>query len=81
MKDQPMKPMERAIYWVEYVIRHKGAPHYHSIATELTWYQYICLDVILFFLIQFYLIYFTIKIVIRLLFKSRSNVSLKKKKD
>ncbi|RZB73448.1 UDPGT domain containing protein [Asbolus verrucosus] len=25
-KDRPMSPVDTAIYWVEYVIRHKGAP-------------------------------------------------------
>ncbi|VVC33109.1 UDP-glucuronosyl/UDP-glucosyltransferase [Cinara cedri] len=25
--DRPVSPMETAIYWTEYVIRHKGAPH------------------------------------------------------
>lgn len=26
-RDQPMTPMSTVIYWSEYVIRHKGAPH------------------------------------------------------
>ncbi|KAK7863665.1 hypothetical protein R5R35_006192 [Gryllus longicercus] len=35
MKDQPQTPMERAIFWAEYSIRHKGAPHLHSPALNL----------------------------------------------
>ncbi|CAM6032177.1 unnamed protein product, partial [Sphagnum compactum] len=35
-RDQPMKPIETAKFWVEYVIRHKGAPHFKSAATQLT---------------------------------------------
>ncbi|CAG0893692.1 unnamed protein product [Cyprideis torosa] len=45
MKDQPETPLERAVFWTEYVIRHKGAPHLRSAARDLTWYQYHSVDV------------------------------------
>ncbi|XP_025207086.1 UDP-glucuronosyltransferase 2B37-like [Melanaphis sacchari] len=44
-KDRPMTPQESVVYWTEYVIRHKGAPHLKSHALNLTWYQYLLLDV------------------------------------
>jgi len=34
------------VYWTEYVIRHKGAPHLRSALQDLAWYQYLLLDVI-----------------------------------
>jgi glucuronosyltransferase len=34
------------VYWTEYVIRHKGAPHLLSAVLDLAWYQYFLLDVI-----------------------------------
>jgi glucuronosyltransferase len=34
------------VFWTEYVIRHKGAPHMRSAALDLLWYQYFLLDVI-----------------------------------
>jgi glucuronosyltransferase len=34
------------VYWTEYVIRHKGAPHLRSAVLDLAWYQYFLLDVI-----------------------------------
>jgi len=43
-----MSALDKAIYWVEYVIRHKGAHHLHSVAVDLKWYQYFSLDVISF---------------------------------
>ncbi|OCU00121.1 hypothetical protein XELAEV_18005906mg [Xenopus laevis] len=49
--DQPVKPLDRAVFWIEYVIRHKGAKHLRPASHELTWYQYHCLDVIGFFLV------------------------------
>ena len=45
-RDQPQTPLEQAVYWTEYVIRHKGAPHLRSGALDLAWYQYFLLDVI-----------------------------------
>lgn len=45
-RDRPHTPLETAIFWTEYVIRHGGAPHLRSAAVDLTWYQYLLLDVI-----------------------------------
>lgn len=45
-KDRPMSPRETAIFWTEYIIRHKGAPHLQSVAQELTWYEFLLLDVL-----------------------------------
>jgi len=45
-KDQPQPPVERAAYWIEYVARHKGAPHLKSAAENLNFFQYFLLDVI-----------------------------------
>ncbi|XP_040823471.1 UDP-glucuronosyltransferase 2B13-like isoform X2 [Ochotona curzoniae] len=48
--DQPMKPLDRAVFWIEHVMRHKGAKHLRVAAYDLTWYQYHSLDVIGFLL-------------------------------
>ncbi|XP_031331044.1 UDP-glucuronosyltransferase 2C1-like [Photinus pyralis] len=44
--DQPMTGVEKAVWWVEYVLRHKGAKHLKSPFLDLPWYQYLLLDVI-----------------------------------
>nr|XP_014337948.1 PREDICTED: UDP-glucuronosyltransferase 2B4 isoform X3 [Bos mutus] len=49
-RDQPMKPLDRAVFWIEFVMRHKGAKHLRPAAHNLTWYQYHSLDVIGFLL-------------------------------
>ncbi|XP_071760073.1 UDP glucuronosyltransferase 5 family, polypeptide D1 [Centroberyx gerrardi] len=49
-KDQPIPPMEHAIFWLEYVMRHKGAPHLRTEAYKMPWYSYYSLDVLLVFL-------------------------------
>lgn len=46
LHDQPMKPLDKAMFWIEYVLRHQGAPHLRSAALNLAWYQYLLLDVI-----------------------------------
>ncbi|XP_040822703.1 UDP-glucuronosyltransferase 2B14-like isoform X2 [Ochotona curzoniae] len=48
--DQPMKPLDTAVFWIEHVMRHKGAKHLRVAAHDLTWYQYHSLDVIGFLL-------------------------------
>ncbi|XP_024065634.2 UDP-glucuronosyltransferase 2A1-like isoform X8 [Terrapene carolina triunguis] len=49
--DQPIKPLDRAVFWIEFVMRHQGAKHLRPAAHELTWYQYHCLDVLAFLLV------------------------------
>ncbi|XP_007888841.1 UDP-glucuronosyltransferase 1A1 isoform X3 [Callorhinchus milii] len=58
-KDQPVKPLDLSVHWVEFVMKHKGAEHLRPAAHELNWIQYNCLDVIGFLLaivlVSFYL--------------------------
>ena len=44
--DQKETPLERGIWWIEYVIRHKGAQFLKPLSLKLTFYQYHLLDVI-----------------------------------
>ncbi|XP_023600094.1 UDP-glucuronosyltransferase 2A1 isoform X1 [Myotis lucifugus] len=48
--DQPVKPLDRAVFWIEFVMRHKGAKHLRPASHNLTWVQYHSLDVIGFLL-------------------------------
>uniref|UniRef100_A0A8C0TLJ9 glucuronosyltransferase n=1 Tax=Canis lupus familiaris TaxID=9615 RepID=A0A8C0TLJ9_CANLF len=48
--DQPIKPLDRAVFWIEYVMRHQGAKHLRPASHDLTWFQYHSLDVIGFLL-------------------------------
>ncbi|XP_074037451.1 UDP-glucosyltransferase 2 isoform X3 [Leptinotarsa decemlineata] len=49
LTDQPMKGVEKAVWWIEYVIRHKGAKHLRSPAADLSFFEYFLVDVALFF--------------------------------
>ncbi|XP_078594791.1 UDP-glucuronosyltransferase 1-2-like [Branchiostoma floridae x Branchiostoma japonicum] len=44
-RDQPQSPMDRAVWWIEHVIRHGGLPHLKSAARHLSLLQYHLLDV------------------------------------
>nr|AHX56957.1 UDP-glycosyltransferase 213B1 [Strigamia maritima] len=46
-----ISPIKEAVYWVEYVMRHQGAPHLQSTAKQLNYFQYFLLDVFLFLII------------------------------
>lgn len=48
--DQPVKPLDRAVFWIEFVMRHKGAKHLRVAAHDLSWVQYHSLDVLGFLL-------------------------------
>ena len=48
--NQPVKPLDRALFWIEYVLHQKEAKHLCVAAHDLTWYQYHSLDVLRFLL-------------------------------
>uniref|UniRef100_A0A8C9PT94 UDP-glucuronosyltransferase n=1 Tax=Spermophilus dauricus TaxID=99837 RepID=A0A8C9PT94_SPEDA len=48
--EQPVKPLDRAVFWIEFVMRHKGAKHLRVAAHDLSWFQYYSLDVLGFLL-------------------------------
>ena len=46
-RDTPLKPMDSAIFWLEFVMRNKGAPHLRTQAYRMPWYSYYCVDVLM----------------------------------
>lgn len=79
LTDNPMAPMSEAIFWMEYIIRHKGAEHLKSAAVHLTWFQYYMLDIIGFILLKLFLILFVIRKIFKLTFCGHKNPTVKKK--
>ncbi|XP_071649151.1 UDP-glucosyltransferase 2-like [Temnothorax longispinosus] len=45
-EDKPYDPLEHVIWWIEFVIRHKSAPHLRSSIAHEPWYQKYEMDVI-----------------------------------
>ncbi|XP_055901886.1 UDP-glucosyltransferase 2-like [Eupeodes corollae] len=47
LTDEPMRPVERAVWWIEYVLRNNGTQHLRHSWVKLSWVQYLLLDVVL----------------------------------
>ncbi|BES92674.1 glucuronosyltransferase [Nesidiocoris tenuis] len=80
-KDRPMSAMDTAVYWTEYVIRHKGAPHLKSPARYMAWWEYHNVDVLAtiaaIVLTVLILLYKMTKSFLTLLFCRRSHIKVK----
>lgn len=79
--DRPMSAIDTAVYWVEYVIRHKGAHHLRSPAVDLKWYQYYLLDVFAFFISIILLLILICYCICNRIVKLLRNLLWKQKKD
>lgn len=55
-KDKPYDSLENAIWWIEFVMRHNGAPHLHFNGVDTAWYQQFDLDIIVFLSITLFLV-------------------------
>lgn len=49
--DKPMHPRDSAVYWIEFVMRHKGAAHLRTESYKMPWYSYYSVDVVAFLLL------------------------------
>lgn len=54
-------PLDTAIWWIEYVIKYKGAPHLQSPAKNLAWFRYLQLDLVFVIVGAIYMIYDALK--------------------
>lgn len=63
--DRPISPQKNVMYWVEYVINHKGASHIRSASLTLNYVQFHSLDVYATLLISAIALY----IIVKMLFK------------
>lgn len=45
-RDRPISSLKESAFWIEYVIRHKGATHLRSAGLELSWSSFALLDVV-----------------------------------
>ncbi|EDV38206.1 uncharacterized protein Dana_GF11027 [Drosophila ananassae] len=52
--DQRSTALETAIYWTEYVLRHKGAFHLQAPSRNMSWWQYYLIDVVAMYLLALY---------------------------
>ncbi|XP_058461327.1 UDP-glucosyltransferase 2-like [Malaya genurostris] len=83
-RDKPMTPKQSVVYWVEYVLRHGGAPQLRSPAMELSYLQYHSVDVLavllLILIASSVISLYILKKIYRTIFKSKVSKSSKKKR-
>ncbi|KAH8264302.1 hypothetical protein KR038_006357, partial [Drosophila bunnanda] len=61
-RDRPLGAMDTAMYWIDYIIEHRGAPHMVAAGVNLPWYQLYLVDVMA-------IIVFTLSLVVMILYK------------
>lgn len=64
-RDRPMKPLDTAIYWIEYIMRHNGAKHMQSSAVHMNFIERNSIDVIIVIL---FAIYFLTKLIVNAIY-------------
>lgn len=64
-----MTGLERAVWWTEYVLRHKGAEHFKSKSVTMPHYQYLLLDVLGFLMAVLSVVIYVLFIIAKRLFK------------
>lgn len=84
-RDRPQTALETAIYWTEYVIRYRGAPHLQSHALHLNFLQQNSLDVIAFLAVVIFIIFKVCALALcfccRRISKSKGSSSKKSKRE
>ncbi|KAJ8894792.1 hypothetical protein PR048_000099 [Dryococelus australis] len=64
-RDQIDHPLDRAVFWIEYVLRHNGAPHLRSAAVGMPLYRYLLLDVLAVLLVMLVAVLLVLRAVAR----------------
>lgn len=81
-RDNPISPMDEAMYWIEYIGRHKGGNVFKSNAVNVPWYIYIHLDILAAILFLIFtltlLLKYAIAFVLHKAVKSRNAIDEKK---
>nr|ATN96046.1 UDP-glucuronosyl transferase 343C3 [Myzus persicae] len=78
-KDSHLRPMDRAVYWIEYVLRHGGANHLTSSSVVLNYNQYFLADICLVIISTTAISMFLIAMLFKYTMKTKDYNSLKKK--
>lgn len=79
-RDRPMSARESLIYWVEYVIRHHGAPHLQSPVVHMSYIAANNLDIYVLLLFVIAAIFYTIKFFFRFWIKKLTSKSVNSKR-
>nr|WMP40238.1 UDP-glucuronosyltransferase UGT33AY2 [Tuta absoluta] len=74
MRDQPMSGLQRAVWWTEHVLRHGGARHLRAPAANISWAQYLELELVVVVVFSLLALLVLVFGVIRLIYKLISSL-------
>lgn len=82
LTDQPMTGLEKVVWWTEYVIRNQGAQYLRNPRADVSWTEFLILDVVAFLLFSLILVLFILYKVYQFFIGLVSkNLSLNKQSD
>lgn len=84
--DRPITPQQAVVYWTDYAVRHKGAPHLRASGNYLNFFEFHLIDVYLTLLLigiaLLYINFKLLKLVLRKIFRRKpSSKSIQKKRN
>ena len=81
LMDEMTKPLDRAVWWIEYALRYPGMKHMRSPVHDLHWTQYFLLDVISFLAVVVFTVMFIVYSVFKFCLRKIFGFGSKVKKD
>ncbi|KAG5667835.1 hypothetical protein PVAND_015804 [Polypedilum vanderplanki] len=79
VKDEPMKPVEKAVWWVEYVARHGGTLHLDYRGRHVPFWKYLMLDFIAIAIVAWHLTIKLLKFILKKIFTPKKKTKKNKK--
>ncbi|KAL0810778.1 hypothetical protein ABMA28_010095 [Loxostege sticticalis] len=80
-RDQPQTPLERAVWWTEYVIRHSGARHLRAAGANKSTFEYYELKLVYYLLIALAIALALVVIVVKFVYENFFKPSIKVKNN
>ncbi|XP_023025286.2 UDP-glucosyltransferase 2 [Leptinotarsa decemlineata] len=71
--DQPVTGLNKAIWWIEYVLRHKETTHLRTPSADMSFFQYFMVDVFAFLLLSICIFVYLLKMAFRMIVGSKNN--------
>ncbi|EHB00987.1 2-hydroxyacylsphingosine 1-beta-galactosyltransferase [Heterocephalus glaber] len=68
-KDQPGHPVNRTVYWIDYILRHNGAHHLRAAVHRISFCQYFLLDIACVLLLSAAFFYFLLSWVTKFIYR------------
>lgn len=79
MRDETQTPLEKAVWWTEYVIRHKGAAHLRARGAHMPWTEYYEINLIIVLISILFIVTAVLVVTLKLIISQLNFVAVKRK--